>query len=146
TSGKDGTIRHVLANVNPQGCYVQSFKEPPEEELAHDFLWRIHKATHGNGDMTIFNRSHYEDVLIVRVHNLVAAEVWSERYKEINHFERLLANNNTIILKFFLYISYDEQTERLQARMQDKDKTWKLSASDWTERKYWDDYQKAYED
>ncbi len=146
TSGKDGTIRHVLANVNPQGCYVQSFKEPTEEELAHDFLWRVHKVTPGKGDMAIFNRSHYEDVLIVHVHNLVPEEVWRRRYKEINHFERLLANNNTIILKFFLHISYDEQTERLQARVQDKNKAWKVAASDWSERKYWDDYQKAYED
>lgn len=146
TSGKDGTIRHVLANVNPQSCSVQSFKEPTDEELAHDFLWRIHKATPGKGNMTIFNRSHYEDVLIVRVHHLLPEEVWSKRYKQINHFEKLLADNNTIILKFFLYISYDEQTERLQARLQDKDKTWKISASDWNERKYWDDYQKAYEE
>jgi PPK2 family polyphosphate:nucleotide phosphotransferase len=146
TSGKDGTIRHVLANVNPQSCYVQAFKEPTEEELAHDFLWRVHKATPGKGNMAIFNRSHYEDVLIARVHNLVPEEVWSKRYKEINFFEKLLANNNTIILKFFLYISYDEQTKRFQARMRDKDKTWKISASDWHERKYWEDYQKAYED
>lgn len=146
TSGKDGTIRHVLANVNPQSCYVQSFKEPTEEEAAHDFLWRVHKATPGKGNMTIFNRSHYEDVLVARVHKLVPKEVWSRRYKEINHFEKLLADNSTIILKFFLHISYDEQTERLRARIQDKDKAWKTSASDWTERKYWDDYQQAYED
>lgn len=145
TSGKDGTIRHVLANVNPQSCSVQSFKEPTDEELAHDFLWRIHKATPGKGDMAIFNRSHYEDVLIVRVHHLLPEEEWSKRYKQINHFEKLLADNTTIILKFFLHISYDEQTERLQARLQDKDKAWKISASDWNERKYWDDYQKAYE-
>src|SRR5437764_6928351 len=146
TSGKDGTIRHVLSHVNPQGCYVVSFKEPTQEELAHDFLWRVHKVTPGKGNMAIFNRSHYEDVLIVRVHHVVPEEVWSKRYKEINHFEKLLANSNTIILKFFLHISYDEQTERLQARMQDKNKTWKVSASDWNERKYWNDYQKAYED
>jgi PPK2 family polyphosphate:nucleotide phosphotransferase len=146
TSGKDGSIRHVLANVNPQSCYVQAFKEPTDEELTHDFLWRVHKATPSKGNMAIFNRSHYEDVLIVRVHHLVPETVWSKRYKEINHFEKLLADNNTIILKFFLHISYDEQTERLQARMQNKDKTWKVSASDWNERKYWNDYQKAYED
>jgi PPK2 family polyphosphate:nucleotide phosphotransferase len=146
TSGKDGTIRHVLAHVNPQSCYVQSFKEPTDEELAHDFLWRVHRAAPGKGNMAIFNRSHYEDTLIVRVHHLVPEEVGNRRYKEINHFEKLLADNNTIILKFFLHISYDEQTERLRARIQNKDKTWKVSASDWNERKYWDDYQKAYED
>lgn len=146
TGGKDGTIRHVLSHVNPQGCEVHSFKEPTQIELAHDFLWRVHRVAPGKGTMGIFNRSHYEDVLVVRVHNLVPEEVWSRRYKEINHFEKLLANNNTIILKFFLHISFDEQTKRLQAREQDKDKAWKLSASDWSERKYWDDYQKAYED
>ena len=146
TSGKDGTIRHVLSHVNPQGCKVHSFKEPTQLELAHDFLWRIHGATPAKGTMTIFNRSHYEDVLVVRVHNLVPAEVLSHRYQEINHFEKLLTNNNTIILKFFLHISFDEQTKRLQDREQDKDKAWKISASDWSERKYWDDYQKAYED
>ncbi|HZU65949.1 MAG TPA: PPK2 family polyphosphate kinase [Ktedonobacteraceae bacterium] len=146
TSGKDGTIRHVFSHVNPQGCYVHSFKEPTPEELAHDFLWRVHKVTPGKGVLGIFNRSHYEDVLIARVHNLVPEKVWSQRYAEINHFEQLLANSKTIILKFFLHISFDEQTERLQAREQDKDKAWKLSASDWSERKYWNDYQQAYED
>jgi len=146
TSGKDGTIRNVLSHVNPQGCYVVSFKEPTQEELAHDFLWRVHKVTPGKGMMGIFNRSHYEDVLVVRVHHLVPDEVWSKRYKEINHFEQLLANNSTIILKFFLYISYDEQERRLLAREQDINKAWKLSASDWLERQYWQDYQQAYED
>ena len=146
TSGKDGTIRNVLSHVNPQGCYVVSFKEPTREELAHDFLWRVHKVTPGKGMMGIFNRSHYEDVLVVRVHHLVPDEVWSKRYKEINHFEQLLANNSTIILKFFLYISYDEQERRLLAREQDINKAWKLSASDWLERQYWQDYQQAYED
>ncbi|HVB61043.1 MAG TPA: PPK2 family polyphosphate kinase [Ktedonobacteraceae bacterium] len=146
TSGKDGTIRHVLAHVNPQGCSVVSFKEPTQEELAHDFLWRIHKAVPGRGAMGIFNRSQYEDVLIARVHNLVPESVWSKRYQEINHFERLLANNNTIILKFFLHIGTEEQARRLLAREQDKDKAWKLSSSDWSERKFWKDYQQAYED
>ena len=146
TSGKDGTIRHVLSHVNPQGCYVVSFKEPTQEELAHDFLWRVHKVTPGKGVMGIFNRSHYEDVLIARVHHLVPEEVWSKRYKEINHFEKLLANNSTIILKFFLHISYDEQERRLLAREQDINKAWKLSASDWLERQYWQDYQQAYGD
>jgi PPK2 family polyphosphate:nucleotide phosphotransferase len=146
TSGKDGTIRHVFSHVNPQGCYVHSFKEPTPEELAHDFLWRVHKVTPGRGVMGIFNRSHYEDVLVARVHKLVPEKVWNQRYAEINHFEQLLANSKTIILKFFLYISSDEQKRRLLAREQDKDKAWKLSAADWTERKYWDAYQEAYED
>jgi PPK2 family polyphosphate:nucleotide phosphotransferase len=146
TSGKDGTIRHVFSAVNPQGCQVHSFKEPTPEELAHDFLWRVHRVTPGKGVLGIFNRSQYEDVLVVRVHNLVPEEVWRKRYKEINHFEKLLANSNTIILKFFLHISFDEQTRRLEAREDDKDKSWKLSASDWSERKYWDAYQQAYED
>jgi len=146
TSGKDGTIRNVLSHVNPQSCHVVSFKEPTREELAHDFLWRVHKVTPGKGMMGIFNRSHYEDVLVVRVHHLVPDEVWSKRYKEINHFEQLLANNSTIILKFFLHISYDEQERRLLAREQDINKAWKLSASDWLERQYWQDYQQAYED
>lgn len=146
TSGKDGTIRHVLSNVNPQGCQVVSFKEPTSEELNHDFLWRVHKVAPGLGTMGIFNRSHYEDVLIARVHNLVPEKVWSKRYNEINHFEHLLADNRTIILKFFLHISFDEQERRLLAREQDLKKAWKLSASDWTERQYWNDYQAAYED
>ena len=146
TSGKDGTIRHVLSRVNPQGCIVHSFKEPTQEELAHDFLWRIHKAAPARGVLGVFNRSQYEDVLVVRVHNLVPKDVWSRRYKEINNFEKSLASNSTIILKFFLYISKDEQERRLLAREQDKDKAWKIDASDWVERQYWDDYQEAYED
>lgn len=146
TSGKDGTIRHVLAHVNPQGCQVHSFKAPTAEELAHDFLWRVHKVTPAKGVMGIFNRSHYEDVLVVRVHNLVSEDVWKHRYEEIDHFEHLLARSGTIILKFFLHISYDEQTQRLLDREKDIDKAWKLSADDWAERKYWDAYQKAYEE
>ena len=146
TSGKDGTIGHVFSRVNPQGCYVHSFKEPTEVELAHDFLWRVHKNAPGKGGIGIFNRSQYEDVLVARVRNLVPKSVWSARYKEINDFEKLLTNNSTIILKFFLHISYDEQAQRLQAREQDKDKAWKLSASDWETRQYWSDYQQAYED
>ena len=146
TSGKDGTIRHVFSRVNPQGCYVHSFKEPTGEDLAHDFLWRVHKNTPGKGSLGIFNRSHYEDVLVARVQNLVPKAVWHARYQEINNFEKLLANNSTIILKFFLHISYDEQAERLEAREKDKDKAWKLSASDWETRKHWDAYQAAYED
>lgn len=146
TSGKDGTVRHVFSGVNPQGCEVHAFKQPTPAELAHDFLWRVHKVTPAKGMLGIFNRSHYEDVLVARVHNLVPEAVWSCRYKEINAFEKLLANNGTIVLKFFLHISYDEQERRLLAREQDKDKAWKLSASDWAERKYWNDYQHAYED
>ena len=146
TSGKDGTIRHVLSHVNPQGCDVHAFKEPTQEELAHDFLWRVHKVTPVKGEMGIFNRSHYEDVLVARVHDLVPEKVWSSRYEEINNFEQLLSRNGMIMLKFFLHISYDEQERRLLAREQDKDKSWKLSAEDWEDRKYWKDYEKAYED
>jgi PPK2 family polyphosphate:nucleotide phosphotransferase len=146
TSGKDGTIRHVLSHVNPQGCDVYSFKVPTQEELAHDFLWRVHKVTPGKGIVGIFNRSHYEDVLVARVHNLVPEKVWSRRYQEINDFEQLLTENGMIILKFYLHISYDEQERRLLARGQDKDKAWKLSAEDWEDRKYWKDYEQAYED
>src|SRR5215472_17088820 len=145
TSGKDGTIRHVFSHVNPQGCYVNSFKVPTEEELAHDFLWRVHKVTPIKGKLGIFNRSHYEDVLVVLVHNLVPQETWKRRYKEINHFEDLLAKNGTIILKFYLHISYEEQERRLLAREQDIDKAWKIDANDWNERKSWKDYQEAYE-
>src|SRR5215470_385328 len=137
TSGKDGTIRHVLSHVNPQGCDVYSFKVPTQEELAHDFLWRVHRVTPGKGTMGVFNRSHYDDVLVARVHKLVPEKVWSHRYEEINHFEQLLTNSRTIILKFFLYISSDEQERRLLAREQDIDKAWKLSSADWAERKYW---------
>ena len=146
TSGKDGTIRHVLSHVNPQGCFVHSFKAPTQEELAHDFLWRVHKVTPAQGEMGIFNRSHYEDVLVARVNSLVPEKVWSGRYEEINTFEQLLSRNGMIILKFFLHISYDEQERRLLAREEDKDKSWKLSAEDWEDRKYWKEYEKAYED
>lgn len=146
TSGKDGTVQHVFEHVNPQGCDVHSFKTPTTEELAHDFLWRVHKVTPQKGELGIFNRSHYEDILVVRVHNLVSEDVWSRRYKEINHFEKLLTHNNTIILKFFLHISPDEQERRLLAREHDKDKAWKISSGDFVERKYWNAYQDAYED
>jgi len=146
TSGKDGTIRHVLSHVNSQGCDVHAFKEPTQEELAHDFLWRVHKVTPAKGEMGIFNRSHYEDVLVARVHHLVPEKVWSSRYEDINNFEQLLSRNGMIMLKFFLHISYDEQERRLLAREQNKDKSWKLSAEDWEDRKYWKDYEQAYED
>ena len=145
-SGKADTIFQVLSQVNPQGCEVRSFKAPALRELAHDFLWRVHRVTPGRGIITIFNRSHYEDVLVVRVHNLVPEKVWSRRYVAINNFERLLAQNGMIILKFYLHISNEEQEKRLLARQKDKTKAWKLSAADWAERKYWGAYQEAYED
>jgi PPK2 family polyphosphate:nucleotide phosphotransferase len=143
--GKDGTIRHVFRGVNPQGCQVTSFKVPTKEELAHDYLWRIHKATPRRGYIGIFNRSHYEDVLVVRVHNFVPKEVWQQRYEQINHFEKLLADSGTTILKFFLHISKEEQKERFEARLADPAKNWKFSMGDVEERAYWDDYQRAFE-
>ncbi|HNP85999.1 MAG TPA: polyphosphate kinase 2 family protein [Kouleothrix sp.] len=146
TSGKDGTIRSVLLNLNPQGVRVESFKVPTEEELAHDFLWRIHKVTPRKGEFGVFNRSHYEDVLVVRVHELVSKDVWKARYEQINQFEALLAASGTIIIKAFLHISQDEQEKRLLEREQDVTKAWKLSAGDWRERGYWDAYMEAYED
>ncbi len=146
TGGKDGTIRRVFSGVNPQGVHVASFKVPTPEELAHDFLWRVHKVVPGKGEMTIFNRSHYEDVLVVRVHNLVPPEVWRQRYDQINDFERLLAETGTTILKFYLHIDLDEQKERLQARLDDPAKHWKFRLGDLKERKRWSDYMEAYED
>ena len=146
TSGKDGAIRNVMTNLNPQGVRVESFKVPTDEDLAHDFLWRVHKVTPGKGMFGIFNRSHYEDVLVVRVHDLVPREVWKQRYEQINAFESLLAASGTIVLKFFLHISKEEQEERLRAREQEVGKAWKLSAGDWREREHWDAYQEAYED
>jgi PPK2 family polyphosphate:nucleotide phosphotransferase len=144
--GKDGTIKHVMSGVNPQGCQVTSFKVPTKEELAHDYLWRIHKATPRRGYIGIFNRSHYEDVLIVRVHNLVPEDVWRQRYEQINHFEKLLADTGTTILKFFLYISKDEQKKRFEARLSDPRKNWKFSMGDVEERGRWDAYVSAFED
>jgi len=146
TSGKDGTIRGVLADVNPQGCRVESFKVPTEEELAHDFLWRAHRVAPRKGILGVFNRSHYEDVLVVRVHKLVPEKVWKARYDQINAFENILASNNTIVLKFYLHISKEEQEQRLLQREQDVGKAWKLSAGDWREREHWDDYIAAYQD
>ena len=145
TSGKDGTIRHVFEGVNPQGVRVASFKVPTQEEADHDYLWRVHKQTPGKGEITIFNRSHYEDVLVVRVHDLVPEDIWKKRYEQINRFEKLLANEGTTILKFFLHISPEEQKERLIARQVDPQKQWKFSSNDVKERKYWKDYTKAYE-
>jgi PPK2 family polyphosphate:nucleotide phosphotransferase len=132
--------------LNSQSCTVASFKLPTEEELAHDFLWRIHARTPPAGDIRIFNRSHYEDVLAVRVHQLTPKKVWRRRYEQINAFERLLADSDTIILKFFLNISKDEQKERLLKRENDPIKSWKLSVTDWKEREHWDAYTAAYED
>lgn len=146
TGGKDGAIRRVFDGVNPQGVKVASFKVPTAEELAHDFLWRVHKVTPGAGEMVIFNRSHYEDVLVVRVHGYAPEEVWKKRYDQINDFERLLAESGTTILKFFLHIDLDEQKERLQARLDDPTKTWKFRLGDLEERKLWGQYMQAYED
>ena len=145
-SGKDGTIRHVMTGFNPQGCRVTPFKAPTPEELAHDFLWRIHHAVPGKGDVAIFNRSHYEDVLVVRVHELVPAPVWKRRYDQINDFERYLAENGVVIVKFFLHISKDEQKRRLERRIEDSTRQWKVALSDFEERKRWKEYQRAYED
>jgi len=144
--GKDGTIEHVMRGVNPQGCQVTSFKVPTKEELDHDFLWRVHKAVPRRGYIGIFNRSHYEDVLVVRVHSLVPEEVWQQRYEQINQFEKLLSDAGTTILKFFLYISKEEQKERFEARLRDPRKNWKFSMGDVKERDHWDDYVRAYED
>ena len=146
TAGKDGTIRKILTGINPQSCQVVSFKQPGQEELDHDFLWRIHLNAPRRGNIGIFNRSHYEDVLVVRVHNLVAESEWRTRYERINEFEELLVEGGTVLLKCFLHISKDEQRERLQARLENPAKRWKFSVGDIAERKYWDDYQRAYED
>lgn len=146
TGGKDGTIRGVFQGVNPQGCQVWSFKTPSSEEMEHDFLWRYHAKTPPKGMIHIFNRSHYEDVLIVRVKQLMPQEVWSRRYEMINEFEHMLTLSNTTVLKFYLHISKDEQKERLESRLRNPDKHWKFSRSDLKERAYWDDYQLAFED
>lgn len=144
--GKDGVIKHVIGSMNPDGCRVANFKEPSQEELAHDFLWRIEAQMPRKGEVAIFNRSQYEDVLIVRVHNLVPKEIWSKRYDEINDFERRHIENGTRILKFFLHISKQEQLERFEQRLDDPAKRWKISEADYEEREYWDDYLRAYED
>ncbi|MGD2101340.1 MAG: polyphosphate kinase 2 family protein [Acidimicrobiia bacterium] len=146
TGGKDGTIRHVFTGVNPQGVHVRGFGVPSEEELAHDYLWRIHAETPERGAITIFNRSHYEDVLVVRVHDLVPEERWSKRYHHIREFERMLADEGTRIVKLFLNISKEEQKERLQARLDEPDKNWKFSKGDLRDRALWDQYQAAFED
>jgi PPK2 family polyphosphate:nucleotide phosphotransferase len=144
--GKDGTIEHVMGAMNPQGCRVVAFKQPSVEELAHDFLWRVHRATPAHGEVVVFNRSHYEDVLVVRVHNLVPKGVWSRRYARINAFEQGLAEDDTHILKFYLHISPEEQLKRFKDRLDDPAKQWKISDFDYKERSFWDDYVTAYEE
>ncbi len=145
-AGKDGTISHIFSGVNPQGCQVSAFKEPTPEEQGHDFLWRVHRAVPERGLIGIFNRSHYEDVLVARVHNLVPKSVWEARYDQINEFEKELDENGVRILKFFVHISKEEQLRRFQARLDDPTKNWKLSPADFRERERWDDYMAAYED
>jgi PPK2 family polyphosphate:nucleotide phosphotransferase len=155
-AGKDGAIKHVMSGLNPQGTQVYSFKQPSKEELDHGYLWRIQKAVPERGRIGIFNRSHYEEVLIVRVHNLIRFQqipeeliddnIWKKRFRQINDFERYLSENGTVIIKFFLNISKEEQKKRFLARIEDPSKNWKFSAADIDERKYWDDYMKAYQE
>ncbi len=145
-AGKDGTIRHVMRGLNPQGCRVTSFKAPSAEEAEHDFLWRVHRVVPSSGEVAIFNRSHYEDVLAARVRKLVPKTVWTRRYDHINRFEQLLTDSDIVIAKFFLHVSKDEQGRRFEERLRDPTKQWKLSPSDFEDRKHWDDYVAAYED
>jgi PPK2 family polyphosphate:nucleotide phosphotransferase len=145
-SGKDGTIKHVMTGFHPLGCHVIGFGVPSELELAHDYLWRIHQVVPANGEIAIFNRSHYEDVLVVRVHSLVPKARWSRRYDQINDFEKVLADEGTTILKFFLHIDLDEQLERFRDRYDDPTKRWKFKMGDLEERKHWDEYVAAYEE
>ncbi len=146
TSGKDGTIKSVMTGINPQGCSVVSFKAPSATELAHDFLWRVHQQAPQKGKVGIFNRSHYEDVLITRVHGWISKKTVKRRFDQIREFEELLQENGTAIVKFFLHISKDEQKERLEARVKDPEKRWKFNVGDLEERKLWDNYQRAFED
>lgn len=145
-AGKDGTCWHVMTAMNPQGAHVKSFKQPTEEERLHDFLWRVHPYAPGLGQVAVFNRSHYEDVLVVRVHELVPKEVWSKRYDRINEFEKLLTDAGVTILKFLLYITPEEQLARFRQRLDDPARQWKISDSDYKERAFWDAYIAAYED
>ena len=145
-SGKDGTIKKVFRGVNPMGCVVTSFKVPTELEQEHDYLWRVHERVPPRRMIGIFNRSHYEDVIVTRVHDLVPKKVWSERFDQINDFERMLAQNSVVILKFFLHVSRDEQKKRLVERLEDRKKNWKFRAGDLDDRELWDDYTKAYRD
>ena len=146
TSGKDGTIKSVMSGVNPQGCKVVSFKAPSSEELSHDFLWRVHQKAPAKGQIGIFNRSHYEDVLITRVHGWVSDKIVRQRFDQIKEFEELLYESGTTVLKFFLHISKDEQKERLEERIRDPEKRWKFNEGDLEERKLWKNYMKAFED
>ena len=146
TSGKDGTIAHVFQGINPEGVQVASFKVPTQEESDHDYLWRIHKAAPRKGQIVVFNRSHYEDVIVTRVHGLVPPQVWKRRYAQISDFERMLTEEGTVILKFFLLIDKDEQKKRLEQRLADPEKNWKFSGSDLKERKLWPQYMRAYQD
>lgn len=145
-AGKDGAIRHLFSGMDPQGVYVAPFKQPNKTELAHDFLWRVHRCAPGKGEVVIFNRSHYEDVLAVRVHKLVPREIWSKRYDLINSFEKMLSENGTRILKFYLHISQDEQLQRFEQRLGDPARQWKISDSDYSERELWPKYVEAYEE
>jgi PPK2 family polyphosphate:nucleotide phosphotransferase len=145
-AGKDGAVRHLFSGLNPQGTSVFSFKQPSHYEAAHDFLWRIHQRVPGKGEVVIFNRSHYEDVLVARVHKLVEKSVWSKRYDMINDFEKMLSNNGTRILKFFLHISPEEQLKRFKKRLDDPSRQWKITESDYSERELWPKYMEAYED
>jgi PPK2 family polyphosphate:nucleotide phosphotransferase len=144
-AGKDGTIRRVFSAVNPQGCSVSSFKVPTELERHHDYLWRVHQQIPPRGMIGIFNRSHYEDIIVPRVHKLVPKKVWTARYKQINDFEHMLSDNGVVILKFFLHISKDEQKQRLEDRLTDREKNWKFRAGDLDDRRQWDDFTKAYQ-
>jgi len=145
-AGKDGSVKHVMGAFNPMGCTVTSWKAPTPVELAHDYLWRIHQRTPGKGEIAIFNRSHYEDVLVVRVHDIVPKEVWSTRYAQINAFEELLTSSGTTIIKLFLWIDRDEQKKRFQSRLDDPAKRWKFRLGDLAERKLWDSYVAADEE
>ncbi|HSN98066.1 MAG TPA: PPK2 family polyphosphate kinase [Candidatus Nanopelagicales bacterium] len=145
-AGKDGAIKHVVGGLNPRGVHVRSFGVPTQEEREHDFLWRVHCHAPRHGELSIFNRSHYEDVLVVRVHDLVPKALWKERYGHINDFEELLVEHGTILLKFFLHISKKEQEKRLLEREKDPSTAWKLNVNDWKEREHWDEYTEAYED
>jgi PPK2 family polyphosphate:nucleotide phosphotransferase len=146
TGGKDGTISHVLRGLNPQGVNVRSFKVPTDVEKAHDYLWRVHQVVPRKGELGVFNRSHYEDVLVVRVHDIVPEAVWRPRFEQINEFEELLTAAGTTIVKCFLHISKEEQAERLQARLDDPTKRWKFKRADLDERAHWDDYMAAFEE
>jgi PPK2 family polyphosphate:nucleotide phosphotransferase len=145
-AGKDGSIKHVVGCLNPRGVAVTSFGVPTAEERSHDFLWRVHRHAPRLGEFSIFNRSHYEDVLVVRVHELAPKKLWQERYGHIRDFEELLAEHGTIVLKYFLHITKKEQEERLLEREEEPQNAWKLNPNDWKERDYWDDYTRAYED